>query len=112
MDKKKTFDLNIDCSQIKNHADYKELWKNISRVEIKMVEKNEDCRHNVGETYIFENPYKRPAGVCDALLHVIDLYIWRAAFGFPSWNADNRKVFKIHCPDPKGTVWEIRKFDD
>jgi hypothetical protein len=43
------------------------------------------------------------------LLHVLDLYVWRAALGFPSWNRENRKVFKLHCPDAKGTVWEMRK---
>jgi hypothetical protein len=47
--------------------------------------------------------------VCEALLHVLNLYTWRVALGFPSWNSENRKIHKLHCPDPKGTVWEMKK---
>lgn len=105
-------DLNIDVSSIKNHEEYGKLWGKIGKIEIKMVEKYEDCRHNIGDTFIYENPYKKPEGVCNALLHVLDLYTWRVALGFPSWNEEDRKVFKIHCPDTLGTVWEMRKIED
>jgi uncharacterized repeat protein (TIGR04076 family) len=104
-----SLDLNLDFITIKNHKDYRNVWDNLGKVEIKMVEKHEECKHSIGDTFIYENPYKRPAGVCEALLHVLDLYIWRVTLGFPSWNSGNRKVFKLHCPDPKGTVWEMRK---
>jgi uncharacterized repeat protein (TIGR04076 family) len=111
MEKDKKLDLNIDVSQFHSHEEYRAIWGKIAKIEIRCVEKNEECRHKVGDAFVYENPYKRPAGVCDALLHVLDLYTWRAAFGFPSWNAENRKVFRLHCPDPKGTVWEMRKID-
>ncbi len=111
MGKKEKIDLNLDISKLKNHDDYKEFWKSLGRIEIKMVEKNEECRHNIGDKFIYDNPYKRPANVCEALLHVLDLYTWRAVLGFPSWNSENYKVFKIHCPDVKGTVWEMHKID-
>jgi uncharacterized repeat protein (TIGR04076 family) len=104
-----SIDLNIDISNIKNHSDYQKLWQDIGKIEIKMIEKNEECRHNIGDTFVFENPYNKPAGVCEALLHVLDLYTWRSALGFPSWNSEDRKIFKIHCPDPKSTVWEMKK---
>ena len=74
MNHKDIIDLNLDLSDVKTHEDYKELWEKIGKIEIRMVEKNEECKHNVGDTYIFENPYKRPQGVCEALLHVLDLY--------------------------------------
>lgn len=32
--------------------------------------------------------------------------------GFPSWNEADWKVHRIHCPDPLGTVWEMRKIVD
>ncbi len=102
-------DLNLDMSRIRDHEDYREMWKRLGKIEIKMVEKHEECRHNPGDTFIYENPYKRPNDVCEALLHVLDLYIWRVALGCPSWMSDDRKVFRLHCPDPKGTVWEMRK---
>ena len=104
-------DLDIDVSAISSHKDYKKLWSQIGKIEIRCVEKNEECKHNVGDTYIYENPYKRPHDVCEALLHVLDLYTWRTALGFPSWNAENYKIFRIHCPDPKGTIWEMKKID-
>jgi uncharacterized repeat protein (TIGR04076 family) len=102
-------DLNIDISKIENHEDYKELWKKLAPIEIKMVEKQGECKHKVGDTFIYKNPYEKPQGVCQALLYVLDLYIWRVELGFPSWNSKNRGVFKIHCPDSPGTVWEMRK---
>ena len=105
-------DLNIDVGNIKSHEEYKELWNKVGKIEIRMVEKNEECKHNVGDVFIYENPYKKPEGVCNALLHVLDLYTWRVALGFPSWNSEDRMVFKIHCPDPKGTVWEMKKIKE
>jgi uncharacterized repeat protein (TIGR04076 family) len=89
-------------------ADYRKAWANLGKIEITMVEKNGECKHNVGDTYLYESPYKRPANVCFALLHVLDLYTWRVTLDFPSWNCENRNVYKIHCPDGTGTVWEMR----
>ena len=93
------------------NAEYRRTWDNIGKIEIKLVEKIGECRHNLGDAYIYGNPYKRPENVCFALLHVLDLYTWRVALGFPSWNADNRDIHKIHCPDGTGTVWEMRRVE-
>ncbi len=111
MDKDEKIDLNIDVSQLHSHEEYRALWGKIGRIEIRCVEKNEECRHKVGDVFVYENPYKRPSDVCEALLYVLDLYTWRVALGFPSWNSENRKIFELHCPDPKGTVWEMKKID-
>lgn len=111
MEKSQTLDLHVPMDQIPDHQAYLKLWEKIGRVEIRMVEKNEECRHNLGDTFVYENPYRRPANVCGALLHVLDLYIWRTALGFPSWNSDDRRVYQIHCPDRKGTVWEMKKIE-
>ena len=110
--KSEIIDLNLDLSEIKNIEDYRALWQRMGKIEIKMVEQHEECKHHLGETFSYETPYQKPANVCNALLHVLDLYIWRVALGFPSWNEDNWAVHKIHCPDPKGTVWEMRKITD
>ncbi len=102
-------DLNIDVSRIADHRAYGELWKRIGRIEIRMVEKHEECKHDLGDVFVYEDPYRKPEKVCAALLHVLDLYTWRIALGFPSWNGEDRRVHRIHCPDPLGTVWEMRK---
>jgi uncharacterized repeat protein (TIGR04076 family) len=91
------------------YEEYKKIWGEMRPIQIEMLEKNEQCKHNLGDKFIYKNPYEKPQGVCTALLHVLDLYIWRVALGFPSWEDDNCKIYKIHCPDKKGTVWEIKK---
>lgn len=75
------------------------------------VEKNEECKHTVGEVFYIDTPYRKNESLCAALSHVLDLYIWRVVFGFPSWNEENHKVYKLHCPDPKGTVWTMEKVE-
>ena len=96
-----------DFSDIKNHEMYLDKWKALPKLKITCIEKNEECKHEVGDVFYYENPYNKPQGVCTALLHVFELYTWRATLGFPSWNSEDRRKFKLHCPDPKGTVWEL-----
>ncbi len=108
MDRKSKLDLNVDTSNFTDD-DYHELWNKMGRIRIRMVEKTGKCIHELGETYYYENPYKKPEGVCNALLHVLDLYTWKTALGFPSWDPKDRKVYLIHCPSKKGTVWEVKK---
>lgn len=54
-------------------AEYKKQWENLGPIEIRMVEKTGKCRHELGEAFRYENPYRRPEGVCNALLYVLDL---------------------------------------
>ena len=98
----------IDMKNVRDE-DYKELWKKAGPIEIKMVEKIGECKHDLGDVFYWETPYKRPEGVCTALLHVMELYTWRVVLGFPSWYDEDRSVYQIHCPDRTGTVWEMRK---
>ena len=53
--------------------DYHALWDELGPIEIKMTEKHGQCKHDLGDTFYYENPYKKPEGVCNALLHVLDL---------------------------------------
>ncbi len=93
-------------------AEYRKLWDRMGKIEVRCIEKNGQCRHNVGETHYYDRmPYRRPEGVCYALLHVLDLYTWRVALGFPSWNEGERDVYRVHCPDRTGTVWEVRRVE-
>lgn len=87
----------------------KQLWEETGPIEIKLIDKNGQCPHNLADKFIFATPSKRPDGVCPDLLRVLDAYIWRVALGFPSWEADDRRVYRIHCPSKKGTVWEMKR---
>jgi uncharacterized repeat protein (TIGR04076 family) len=104
----KELSLGIDLTGIGDYRAYRDFWKRLPRIEARMVEKNEDCRHELGETFVFDNPYDRPSGICHALCHVFQLHLWRLSLGFPSWNGEDRSAYKLHCPDAKGTVWELR----
>ncbi|MCK5609240.1 TIGR04076 family protein [Candidatus Pacearchaeota archaeon] len=108
MNKDKYLDLGIDSAKIQSYDDYRRVWGKIAPVDIKMVEKNEQCIHKPGDTFMYKTHYEKPNDLCSALAHVLDLYIFRASVGFPSWE-DDPDVYKIHCPDKKGTVWEIRR---
>jgi uncharacterized repeat protein (TIGR04076 family) len=89
--------------------EYRAKWKQTGPIQITMIEQSGKCKHRLGDTFTYETLYDRPKDVCFALLHVLDLYTWRTAQGFPSWEQDNRDVFRIHCPSKLGTVWEMKK---
>ena len=88
--------------------DYLTRWQDLSPIEVTMVEKTGRCTHEVGDTFLYKNPYEKPSGLCTALKHVLDLYTWRVTLGFPSWEEDDERAYRIHCPSKKGTVWEMR----
>jgi uncharacterized repeat protein (TIGR04076 family) len=100
--------LKLDLSNL-SEEEYHRIWAGLYKIEIKCVEKIGQCKHNLGDTFVYETPYKKPAGVCSPLLHVLDLYTWRTVLGYPSWNEKDRSVFRIHCPDPTGTIWEMKR---
>jgi uncharacterized repeat protein (TIGR04076 family) len=112
MDNQDKLCIGLDLHGPLPREEYLELWKRVSRLELKMVEKIGECKHCLGDTFIYDTPIKRPDGVCYALLHQLDLYTWRAALGFPSWNGDDPSVYRIHCPDHTGTIWELKRVDD
>jgi len=103
--------LDLDTQNMTDE-DYRKLWDGLGKIELRCVEKIGQCRHNVGDTFFYDKmPYRVPEGVCYALRHVMELYTWRIALGFPSWNAGDRDVYRIHCPDRTGTVWEARRVE-
>lgn len=110
MDKtnRKKSNLNIDLQNFSD-ADYREFTDNLGKIELKCVEKSGQCFHNVGDTYVYAIPYQEPQRICYALKHVLELYNWRVALGVPSWDASDREVYRLHCPDRTGTVWEMRR---
>jgi hypothetical protein len=50
-------DLDLNVGPIHSYEEYKDVWKNISKIEITCIEKNEECKHFVGDSFIYENPY-------------------------------------------------------
>ena len=50
MDNTEYLNLDIDFNEVKLHTGYKEIWKRFSPVKVKMIEKNEDCLHNLSDS--------------------------------------------------------------
>lgn len=92
-----------------SHEEYHDLWDELGPLEIKMIKKYGKCKHEIGNVFHYSNPYDKPKNACKALLHVLDLYTWRVALNFPSWEADDSSIHRIHCPAKNGSVWELRK---
>lgn len=102
-------DLKIDLYSPMDRDEYMKNWERLYQIEIRLAEKIGECKHNAGDTFYYVNPYSRPENVCFALLHVLDLYAWRVSLGFPSWNEKAPDVYRIHCPDHTGTIWEMKR---
>jgi hypothetical protein len=109
MDSDECLRLNIDLAKVTSPADYKGTWKRIAPVTATNIQKNQKCPHALGATFVYRDHYDKPEGICTALHHVLQLYIWRASVGFPSWEPDDRGVYRIHCPAKVGTIWELRR---
>jgi len=89
--------------------EYLGRWSQLGPIVVRMIRKDGRCAHELGGTFRFGDPYEKPVGLCNALLHVLDLYTWRVVLGFPFWERDDGSVYRIHCPSETGTVWEMRK---
>ncbi len=87
----------------------RQAWEATGPLELRMTEKHGKCSHAEGTVFRFANPYELPTELCCAMAIVARGYVWRAAMGFPSWEADDRSVYRLHCPSKTGTVWELRK---
>ena len=73
--------------------DYLQKWDDLPQVQVRMVEKTGRCEHELGDTFEYTTPYDKPAGLCNALMHMLDLYTWRVSLGFPSWEEDDESVY-------------------
>ncbi len=86
------------------------FWK--TKVKITCVEKNGKCEHNVGDSYVYDNPMAYIKGLCLGIQDPARPFVSHTASGVPSWEADDKSIYRIHCISKKGTVWEIKKEED
>jgi GNAT superfamily N-acetyltransferase len=100
--------LLLDPKSIKSYADYKLIWAALPELQVECISATTDCKYKTGDIRLYRHPYEKPADFCEALCRVLDLYTWRAALGFPSWNEENPAEYLIHCPDSQGTVWRLK----
>jgi hypothetical protein len=86
-------------------------WAAAGPLELKLTALQGACAHAEGTVYAFANPYELPSGLCEAMATVVRGYLWRVALGFPSWEADDPGVYRLHCPSKTGAVWELRRVE-
>lgn len=87
---------------------YLKEWEKLNPIVARMKAKNGRCDHELGDAFYFRNPYDKPEGLCYALWHVLQFYAWRVELDFPSWEPDDEKIYRIHCPCETGTIWEMK----
>lgn len=100
--------LNLDMS-IMTSKDYHQFTRGLGKIQIKLLEKIGQCPHR--ETHTYAIPSQKPEKVRDAPAYFLEQYNWRVALGVLSWNNSDREVYRVHCPDHRGTVWETRRID-
>ena len=65
MDNTENLNLEIDFDEIKSHADYKKIWERFSPVKVQMIEKNEECLHNLSDSLSEDHYLMHPLWVFD-----------------------------------------------
>ena len=84
-----------------------EFWK--TKVRITCEEKLGQCRHNVGDTYVYRNALAYLDGLCTGIQEPARLVVSHCAAGVPSWEGDDKSIYRIHCLSKKGTVWRLER---
>jgi uncharacterized repeat protein (TIGR04076 family) len=83
-----------------------EDWWN-AKVRITCEEKHGVCEHEVGDTFVFEHVQDYAEGLCSGIQDPVRPYAAYCAMGQPSWESDDKSVYRIHCVSKKGTIWRI-----
>jgi len=82
------------------------------KVRITCESKHGVCEHNVGDTYVFEHIQDYVKGLCNGIQDPARPYAEYCAIGQPSWEADDKSIYRIHCVSKKGTVWKLERIPD
>ncbi len=86
-----------------------DFWK--TKVRITCVEKLGKCHHDVGDTFVVGHPMAYVDGLCFGAFDPARPYISHCAAGFPSWEGDDKSIYRIHCISKKGTVWKLERIE-
>jgi uncharacterized repeat protein (TIGR04076 family) len=87
-----------------SHEDFRN-----TKVKITCEEKLGTCIYNVGDTFVYSKPIGYIEELCSGIQDPARPYITRCAAGIPSWEGDDKSIYRIHCISKKGTVWRIEK---
>ena len=82
------------------------------KVRITCEEKLGECRHNMGDTFVYSNPMHVIPDMCSGIGSPAGPYVPLCAVGVPSWESDDKDIYRIHCISKKGTVWRLERIDE
>jgi len=82
------------------------------KVRITCESKHGVCEHNVGDTYVFEHIQDYVKGLCSGIQDPARPYAAYCALGQPSWESDDKSIYRIHCISKKGTIWKLEGIPD
>ena len=80
-----------------------------TKVRITCEEELGKCHHNVGDTYVYDSPMAYIQELCVGIQDPARPWVSQCASGNPSWEGDDKSIYRIHCISKKGTVWRIEK---
>ncbi|KON30411.1 hypothetical protein AC482_03885 [miscellaneous Crenarchaeota group-15 archaeon DG-45] len=86
-----------------------DFWN--TKVRITCEEKTSKCPHNVGDTFTFPNAMACIPELCPSIQNPARPYVIRCAAGVPSWESDDKSIYRIHCVSKKGTVWRLERVE-
>ena len=84
-----------------------DFWR--TKVRITCEEKHGKCRYQLGDSYIYDQPHHSPKDMCLGIQEPARIPVIHCAMGLPSWEGDDKSIYRIHCISKKGTVWRIER---
>ena len=98
---KRQLSLGVDYAGIADYKDYRDFWKRLPRVEARMVEQHEDCRHSLGEVIMFDRQLR---GTHRHLPRPLPRLSARSVEALPRlslMDEEDRSAYRLHCPDAR-----------
>jgi len=89
---------------------FEDWWD--TKVRVTCEEKHGVCEHEVGDTFILDHVQDYAEGLCSGIQDPVRPYAAYCAIGMPSWESDDKGIWRIHCVSKKGTVWRIERVQD
>ena len=83
-----------------------------TKVRVTCESKHGVCEHEVGDSYVIEQVQDYVKGLCSGIQDPARPYAAYCALGMPSWESDDKSIYRIHCISKLGTVWRLERIPE
>ena len=83
-----------------------------TKVRITCESKHGVCEHEVGDSYVIEQVQDYVKGLCSGIQDPARPYAAYCALGMPSWESDDKSIYRIHRISKLGTVWRLERIPE